>query len=72
MHNAAQKQYEKYAKLKEKSGRRLNDNIVAKEIGIPRASLDDWKHGRSMPNYEKMCKITKYFGVPADYFYSDD
>ena len=72
MHKSYKNGYEKYAELRDKSDRKLNDNIVSKEIGIPRASFDDWKHGRSRPGYLKMCKIAAYFGVPADFFAQDD
>lgn len=41
---------------------------VAKDTGIPQATLCDWKNGRSTPKLDKLVKIADYFGVPINYF----
>ena len=58
--------YEKFKRLL------ARDNVtpyrVAKDTGIPQATLCDWKTGRSTPKLDKLKKIADYFGVPINYF----
>ena len=56
--------YEKYLELCASSG--MTPNGAAKIIGIPSASITDWKNG-SMPRSNAIEKISTYFGVTTDY-----
>lgn len=56
--------YEKYLELCASSG--MTPNGAAKIIGIPSASITDWKKG-SMPRSNAIEKISTYFGVTTDY-----
>ena len=56
--------YEKYLELCASSG--MTPNGAAKIIGIPSASITDWKKG-SMPRSNAIEKISAYFGVTTDY-----
>lgn len=42
--------------------------VVAKELGIPPASVTDWKKGR-IPREKTIEKIAKYFSVTIDYLW---
>ena len=61
--------YEKYVELRDSRG--VTDYEVAKVTGIGSSTFSDWKSGRSKPGTEKLYKISKYFGVPIEYFLSD-
>lgn len=56
--------YEKYLELCASSG--MTPNGAAKIIGIPSASITDWKKG-SMPRSNAIEKISTYYGVTTDY-----
>lgn len=59
--------YEKFEKLtKEKS---TSAYQVSKETGVPRSTFTRWKNGTCFPKYDKIKRISGYFGVTADYFY---
>ena len=62
--------YEKYCKLRDSKG--IKDAVVSRETGIARSTFSDWKSGRSQPKTEKLQKIADYFGVPINYFSSDN
>lgn len=57
--------YDVLQKLLDERGITATD--VARETGISRSSLTDWKKGRSTPKYEKRKKIADMFGVTVDY-----
>lgn len=44
---------------------------VAKETGVPQATLSDWRRGRSCPKIDKLLKIAEYFGVDVGVFIAD-
>lgn len=53
--------------------RHFNESIfsitgIAKEIGVHRSCLNDWKSGRSIPSQRNMKLITDYLGVDVNYF----
>jgi len=56
--------YSKYAELRDL--RNLNDAQVAKETGIPAATLSDWKNNKSTPKMDKLVKLADYFSVSLD------
>lgn len=41
---------------------------VAKDTGIAQSTLSDWKTGRSVPKVDKLLILSKYFGVPIEFF----
>ena len=41
--------------------------FVAKETGVPYATLSAWKNGRYHPKDDKMQRLAYFFGVPLDY-----
>lgn len=57
--------YENYARLRERKG--LTDYAVAKEIGIGRTILSDWKTGKHIPSSRNLKLIADFFDVPVDY-----
>ena len=61
--------YEKYLKLLAKTNETTYQ--VSKATGIPQSAFSMWKRGRKL-GYEKMVRIARHFGVPADYFYSEN
>lgn len=61
--------YKKYEKLRNERG--LTDYRVCKETGISTATMSSWKQGIYTPKVEKMSKLSKFFGVPLEYFMGD-
>ena len=57
--------YSVYAKLRDLKG--LSDYAVAKEIGIGRSTLSDWKTGKHIPNRDNLRKIADFFDVSLEY-----
>lgn len=57
--------YDVLQKLLDERGITATD--VARETGISRSSMTDWKKGRSTPKYEKRKKIADMFGVTVEY-----
>lgn len=62
--------YSVYMALRDARG--LSDYAVAKEIGIGRSTLSDWKTGKHIPNMDNLKKIANYFDVPVDYLITGD
>lgn len=62
--------YAKYEKLRDAKG--MNDFTVAKEVGISSSTLSEWKTGKHSPEIKTLSALAKYFGVPVDYFISED
>jgi transcriptional regulator with XRE-family HTH domain len=58
--------YEKLKRLV--SDKKTTVYRVASDLEIPRSTFSDWKSGRSMPNTEKLLKISNYFDVGIEYF----
>ena len=58
--------YEKIEKLMKE--RNVNAYQISKATGIANGSLCDYKHGRSVPKFDKLQILAKYFGVTVDYF----
>ena len=47
--------------------RRLNALTLAKEIGVPKSVVYEWKNGVREPSVENMVRLAEYFGVSMDY-----
>ena len=62
--------YSIYAELRDRYG--LSDYAVAKETGVGRSTLSDWKTGKHIPNRENMKKIADFFHVSMDYLMSGE
>ena len=58
--------YEIYERLRNEKG--VTDYEVAKQTGIPTATLSNWKAKRYTPKFDKIAKIAEYFGVPLETF----
>jgi len=57
--------YERLDSLLKKHG--ITAYRLAKDVGLSQSSLSEWKRGRSVPKYDKLVRIAKYFGVPVSY-----
>lgn len=55
--------YDKYVALCAKQGITLS--AAAKEIGINKAAVSNWKHRKNGPSDVTVQKIADYFGVPV-------
>ena len=62
--------YEKVERLMQEKGVKASD--VAKAIGISSSVFTDWKKGRYTPKADKLYAISKYFGVPMDFFFDEE
>ena len=62
--------YEKYRALLDKENK--TSYQVSKETGISKTAFSNWKSGRSEPGLESLNKLSKYFGVPIEYFLEQD
>ena len=56
--------YERYEKIRTAAGR--SDTEIAAAAGIPRATISDWKLGKSTPKVDKMKAIADVLGVTID------
>lgn len=61
--------YARYAKLRDAKG--ITDYRVAKDTGIAKATLCEWKKGTYNPKVDKLLTLAKYFDVPLEYFLED-
>lgn len=62
--------YEKFESLLVKNN--VTPYQVSKETGVSTATLTEWKKGTYTPKVDKIALIAGFFGVPLDYFYSDN
>lgn len=61
--------YEKYVKLRDSAG--ISDYRVSKDTGISYSTFKDWAKGIYNPKVDKIQKLSMYFKVPLDYFYTE-
>lgn len=63
----------KLLKLIEERGKVKNfsQKSIAKELGVTEQVFSHWINGRSMPHSSKIGKLSEYFGVDAEYFFSN-
>lgn len=57
---------ERFAKLKDASGKTLKELSSERELAISISNLSYYMNGRE-PNFDTLCKIAEYFGVSTDY-----
>ncbi|MBQ0113319.1 MAG: helix-turn-helix transcriptional regulator [Bacteroidales bacterium] len=53
--------YERYSKIRDSKG--LNDSKVSKGTGVAKATLSDWKNGKTQPKLNKLQAIADFLGV---------
>lgn len=49
------------------SERGINTFQLAKEIGVPKSLVYEWKNGQREPSVANMVRLADYFGVPLEY-----
>ena len=64
--------YSKFMELLTKNG--VTTAQVARETGISETVFSNWKNRKEQGNLkvENLAKVSKYFGVPIDYFLTGD
>lgn len=62
--------YEKITALLAKNNKTTYQ--VSKDTGISQTAFSNWKSGRSEPGLESLKKLSVYFGVSIEYFFSDE
>lgn len=45
----------------------IKASVLSKDTGITEALISNWKSGRQVPKYDSLQKLSRYFGVSADY-----
>lgn len=58
--------YSKFEQLL--SERKVSTYKVSKDTNIAASTFSDWKHGKSKPKIDKLVILSKYFGVPLEFF----
>lgn len=51
---------------------KTNAYRVSKALGFGKSDVYNWKKGIYTPGYDKLISICKYFGVPLDYFSTEE
>ena len=60
---------EKIAALRRKAG--LSQEALAEELGISRQAVSRWETSESLPDAEKIIRLSRRFGVTTDYLLLD-
>lgn len=58
--------YEKFQLLLDETNK--TPYQVSKDTGVSTATLSSWKNGVYVPKADKLLILSKYFGVPIEYF----
>lgn len=66
MSEIAKESYKKLDALLQQNG--ITAYALAKATNLPKATLYEWKSGKSQPKVDKLKLIADYFGVPVTYF----
>lgn len=61
---------EKIAALRRKAG--LSQEALAEELGISRQAVSRWETSESLPDAEKIIRLSRRFSVTTDYLLLDD
>ncbi len=61
---------EKIMMLRKKSG--WSQEELASQLGISRQSVSKWESGASIPDLDKIIKMSEFFGVSTDYLLKDE
>lgn len=61
---------DKLIQLRKKSG--LSQEELAAQMNVTRQSVSKWEGAQSIPDYDRMIQLSKYFGVSIDYLLKDE
>lgn len=61
---------DKLTQLRKKSG--LSQEELAQQMNVTRQSISKWEGAQSIPDIEKILKLSEIFGVTTDYLLKDD
>lgn len=61
--------YQVYAQYRDSKG--FTDYKVAKELGLSRATISAWKHGKYKPKIETLLRIANLLNFPIEELYTD-
>lgn len=62
--------YDRYQRIRNARG--YKDSDVAKATGISKATLSDWKNGKSQPKFQKLQSIANFLGCSLNDFAEED
>lgn len=62
--------FEKCKRLRKEKG--LSQEAFAEIMGVSRQAVSKWESGQSLPDVEKLVKISNYFGVTMDYLVKEE
>lgn len=62
--------YSTYLKYKKLKG--VNDSVVAKNTGIGKSTLTEWKYGKFELGREKLLRICGFLGIPREEMFADE
>ena len=49
--------------------RHLSQLALSKKLGIRQSQISNWLHSKSLPGYESIQILCKYFEIEANYFF---
>ncbi len=55
--------------IKFKKEKKKSASTIAKDLGIDKMQLSNWRNGKIMPNAENLKKLSEYFGVSPENFF---
>ncbi|MDO4280233.1 MAG: helix-turn-helix transcriptional regulator [Peptococcaceae bacterium] len=61
---------EKISELRKKNG--WSQEALAEQLGVSRQSVSKWESGASIPDLDKILRLSEVFGVSTDYLLKDD
>ena len=61
---------DKLIKLRKRAG--YSQEELAEKMGVTRQSVSKWESAQSIPDIEKIIKISELFGVSTDYLLKDN
>ena len=50
----------------------LSQESLAKKIGVSFRAIYRWEHGETIPRSDSLERLAKVFGVPLEWFFSDE
>lgn len=62
--------YKRLTELRENKG--VSQAELARILGIHPVEVCYWEHGKRRPTYERVAEICLHFGIPLDYFLTED
>lgn len=61
---------DKIMKLRKQNG--WSQEELAMQLGVSRQSVSKWESGTSIPDLERIIKLSQIFGVSTDYLIKDE